>query len=81
MRERVAPLGDKNIVGATVTRLRLEQGITQKALMAKMQTFGADISYSCLSKLEGQTRSVSDKEVYALARSLEVEISALFSVK
>ena len=32
MRERVAPLGDKNIVGATVTRLRLEQGITQKAL-------------------------------------------------
>lgn len=27
------------------------------------------------------TRSVSDKEVYALARSLEVEISALFSVK
>ena len=42
MRERVAPLGDKNIVGATVTRLRLEQGITQKALMAKMQTFGAD---------------------------------------
>ena len=79
MRERVAPLGDKNIVGAT--RLRLEQGITQKALMAKMQTFGADISYSSLSKLEGQTRSVSDKEVYALARSLEVEISALFSVK
>lgn len=72
MRERVAPLGDKNIVGATVTRLRLEQGITQKALMAKMQTFGADISYSSLSKLEGQTRSVSDKEVYALARSLEV---------
>ena len=61
MRERVAPLGDKNIVGATVTRLRLEQGITQKALMAKMQTFGADISYSSLSKLEGQTRSVSDK--------------------
>ena len=81
MRERVAPLGDKNIVGATVTRLRLEQGITQKALMAKMQTFGADISYSSLSKLEGQTRSVSDREVYALARSLEVEISALFSVK
>ena len=35
MRERVAPLGDKNIVGATVTRLRLEQGITQKALMLK----------------------------------------------
>ena len=53
MRDRVAPLGDKNIVGATVTRLRLEQGITQKALMAKMQTFGADISYSSLSKLEG----------------------------
>ena len=75
MRERVAPLGDKNIVGATVTRLHLEQGITQKALMAKMQTFGADISYSSLSKLEGQTRSVSDKEVYALARSLEVEPS------
>ena len=81
MRERVAPLGDKNIVGATVTRLHLEQGITQKALMAKMQTFGADIRYSSLSELEGQTRSFFDKELYTLARSLEVEINALFSAK
>ena len=81
MRKRVVSLVDKNIVGAAVTRLCLEQGITQKALMAKMQTFGADIRYSSLSELEGQTRSVSDREVYALARSLEVEISALFSVK
>ena len=30
MRERVAPLGDKNIVGATVTRLRLEQVLHKK---------------------------------------------------
>ena len=30
MRERVAPLGDKNIVGATVTRLRLEQRVLHK---------------------------------------------------
>ena len=81
MRERVAPLGDTNIVGATVTRLRLEPGIPQKALMAKMQTIGADISYSSLSKLEGQTRSFFDKELYTLARSLEVEINALFSIK
>ena len=81
MRERVAPLGDKNIVGATVTRLRLEQGITQKALMAKMQTFGADISYSSLSKLEGQTRSGSVIFVYAVARSPVVDISAFFSLK
>ena len=81
MRERVAPRRDTNILGATVTRLRLEQGITQKALMAKMPTFGAEIRYSSVSQLEGQTRSVSDREVYALARSLEVEISALFSVK
>lgn len=81
MRERVHHWVIKILSARPSPGLRLEQGITQKALMAKMQTFGADISYSSLSKLEGQTRSVSDKEIYALARSLEVEISALFSVK
>lgn len=77
MKERIKPLGDKNFVGQTVTRLRKEQGMKQKELMARMQTLGVDINPSSLSKLEGQTRSVSDKELRALIEIFGSEISKL----
>lgn len=68
MKRRKLPLGDKNTIGAKITELRKEQLMTQKVLMAKMQTNGIDINYSSLSKLEGQTRPVSSEELRVLAK-------------
>ncbi len=70
-------MGDKNFVGQTVTRLRKEHGMKQKELMAQIQTLGVDINPSSPSKLEGQTRSVSDKELRALIEIFGSEISKL----
>ena len=67
MRSRVLPLGDKNIVGKRVTDRRLELGITQTELLARLQTCGVSISTPALSLLEGQKRPVSDIELAALA--------------
>ena len=78
MRERKAALGDKNSIGTIVTRLRKERHMTQKELMAMMQTKGVDISYSGLSKLEGQTRSATDKEILAIAKCFDISVSTLF---
>lgn len=72
MRTRKLALGSKNIVGARVTRARLAKQMTQKQLMAQLQTLGMDISAPALSLLEAQKRPVTDRELAILARVLEV---------
>jgi len=62
-----------NIVGANITKIRREKGIKQKDLLAKLQSGGMDITGSCLSKIEGQTRMVTDKELVLLALALGVK--------
>ena len=78
MRARKNELGDKNIIGEKVTKIRISKGISQKEFIAKLQVNDADINPSSVSKIEGQTRQVNDKEIKAIAASLEVSILDLF---
>ncbi len=79
MKPRKQALGDKNIVGAKVTELRKKNNLKQKDLLAKLQTHGIDINPSSLSKLEGQTRPVTDIEVKTLAMIFSVTSDELLS--
>lgn len=72
MRTRKLALGSKNIIGARVTLARRSRQMTQKQLMAQLQTLGMDISAPALSLLEAQKRPVTDRELVTLARVLEV---------
>lgn len=69
---RKIPLGDKNIVGAKVERLRKEKNLKQKELVAMLQSRGMDICETSMSRLEGQIRLVQDFEVVILADTLNV---------
>ncbi len=44
-----------------------------------MQLFGCDINPTSYSKLEGQLRNATDKEIYVIAKILNVSIETLFS--
>ena len=55
-----------------MTRRRLELGLRQSELLARLQTRGVAISTPALSLLEGQKRPVSDIELAALADILGV---------
>ncbi len=55
-----------------MTAARLEKGLKQVELLAKLQLAGVDMSVPALSLLEGQKRPVSDVELAALADILEV---------
>ena len=68
MKPRKLPLGNMNIVGASITRVRTEKGLKQKDLLAKLQAEGMEITASGLSKIEGQARTVTDKELYIIAK-------------
>lgn len=78
MKARQNPLGDKNIIGANVTKIRKLHMMSQKELAVNMQLLGVDINFSSLSKLEGQTRTATDKEIYAIAQIFNMRVDDLF---
>ena len=77
MRLRKQTLGDRNLIGSRVVEIRKKKGIKQKELLAQLQVRGVDMNVSGLSKLEGQTRCVTDVELVALADILEVSLDYL----
>lgn len=78
MKIRKQEYGCSNMVGKNIERLRKKQGIKQKDFIAKMQVMGCDINPTSYSKLEGQVRSATDREIYAIARILNVTMETLF---
>ncbi|MBQ8765975.1 MAG: helix-turn-helix transcriptional regulator [Clostridia bacterium] len=80
MKLRKKEYGDCNLVGKNIEKLRKEKGIKQKDFISKMQTMGLDINPTSYSKLEGQLRLATDKEVFFAAKILEVSTDSLFSM-
>jgi hypothetical protein len=78
MKKRTKPLGKQNVVGAQCAEIRAKQNVRQKDFISNLQIFGMDINPTSYSKLEGQTRRVSDWEVAILAKALDVSILALY---
>ena len=78
MKMRKQTYGDKNLVGKNIERLRKEKGIKQKDFIAQIQIMGCDMNPTSYSKLEGQIRSATDKELYVIAKILDVAIEELF---
>ena len=80
MKIRKQEYGNANIVGRNIEALRKERGIKQKDFIAKMQVMGCDINPTSYSKLEGQVRSATDKEIYVISKILGVKMEDLFAV-
>ena len=78
MKTRKKAYGTCNMVGKTVERLRKARGLTQKDFIAKMQVMGFDINPTSYSKLEGQIRLATDRELYAISKILSVPVDALY---
>ncbi|RAV05140.1 helix-turn-helix domain-containing protein [Paenibacillus sp. YN15] len=81
MKHRNEPPGDKNIIGTKVVAIRKAKRMKQKDFLARLQTFGLDISPTSLSRLEGQYRLVQDYELVAIAKALEVSVQELLGEK
>lgn len=78
MKTRKTEYDNCNIVGKNIERLRKEKGIKQKDFISKMQIMGCDINPTSYSKLEGQIRIATDKEIYVIAKILNVTTDTLF---
>ena len=78
MKIRKKEYGDVNIVGKRIEEIRKEKGIKQKDFIARLQTEGLDINPTSYSKLEGQIRIATDKEIFVIAKALQIDINELF---
>lgn len=81
MKLRKKEYGNANLVGKNIERIRKERGIKQKDFIAKIQVMGCDINPTSYSKLEGQLRSATDRELYVIAKLLNVKMEELFDEK
>lgn len=68
----------QNLVGPIVRKLRMDAGLSQEALAARLQVAGWDLTRGGLSKIEAQLRRVNDAELLVLARTLKVGVVDLY---
>jgi transcriptional regulator with XRE-family HTH domain len=61
-----------NISGERVRGFRIERGLTQDDLSAKLQVAGFNCSRDVLARIESGVRQVRDYEIRALAKVLKV---------
>ena len=78
MKIRKQEYGNANMVGKSIERLRKARGLKQKDFIAKIQTMGCDMNPTSYSKLEGQIRSATDKEIFVISKILGVSMEELF---
>jgi transcriptional regulator with XRE-family HTH domain len=72
------PPSPRNLVGPEVRRRRIEAGLSQEALAAKIQVKRWDLSRGGLSKIEARLRRVNDAELLVLVRALGCGIADLY---
>ena len=78
MKTRKKEYGAANMVGKRIEQLRKSQGVKQKDFIARIQIMGCDMNPTSYSKLEGQLRSATDREIYVIAKILNVKMEELF---
>lgn len=68
----------QNMVGAKVRSLRLAQKMSQQTLSDRLETLAIYICRGSISRIEDRQRTVTDMELYGLAKVLGVSIEELF---
>ncbi len=68
----------QNMVGEKVRKLRIERKMSQQMLSDRLETLAIYICRGSISRIEDKQRTVTDIELYGLAKVLGVKIEELF---
>lgn len=66
--------GNANIVGKKIYKFRKQQKLSQEELAAKMQLNNIEISQKGIRRIEKQERFVTDYELLAFSKVLDINI-------
>lgn len=76
---RIIDSVQKNMVGDNVRRLRKALHLSQQQVSDRLETYAIYICRGSMSRIEDKSRTVTDIEIYGLAKVLGVDICVLFS--
>ena len=65
-------------LGRNIRRLRMERGLSQEQLAARMQVMGCDVTRSALAKIEAGQRHIYPDELKCLREILSTVYEELF---
>lgn len=68
----------KNLIGKKVKELRIEKHLSQQQLSDKLETLAIYICRGSISRIEDQSRTVTDIELYGLSQILSTPIEDFF---
>ncbi len=65
---------NKNVISQKLKSFRIQRGLSQGQLAAKMQTMGVNLDQQMISKIEHNTRFVTDYELACFCAVLNVSL-------
>ena len=68
-----------NIVGDMIKHYRKERKMSQRQLSVKLELMGVYVCRGSISRIEDGSRTVTDIELYAISKALNVTIDELFA--
>lgn len=73
--------GDKmNLVGSNVRKFRKQRKMSQQYLSNQLELLGVYVCRGSISRIEDQSRTVTDIELFAIAKVLKIDIKNLFDI-
>ena len=75
---RIIDSEQKNMIGEKVKKLRKEHHMSQAELSAKLEVLAIYICRGSISRIEDQSRTVTDIELYGLSQVLSTPIEDFF---
>lgn len=75
---RIIEYETQNIVGNNIRKFRIEKHLSQQELSARLETYAVYICRGSISRIEQMDRTVTDFELQAISKALDVQISDLF---
>ncbi len=70
-----------NMIGGNLKRIRREKGVSQITVSRALEYYGVIICRGSISRIEDYSRTVTDIELYAIAKALSVDVGALIEEK
>ena len=74
---RIFDGSEMNMIGSNLRRLRTEKKLSQQDVCNRLEMMAIYICRGSISRIEDKKRTVTDIELYGLAKVLGVEISEL----
>ena len=69
--------GNKNLIAKTLIILRQQHGLSQRELAKQLQLLGCDIDKNVITRIETQTRYVTDIEIQKICKLFKISFEEL----